>query len=309
MLLAATLLLPALAPAVTLQELRDDTNEGREFVHREVNGRALRLWVFGPAGHKATDRRAALVGIHGGGWSTPGPVYFKPLCRYFAGRGMVAVNIEYRLLPSKERPETGATHLGELVGDAQAAVRYVRAHAAELGIDPDRIAVAGDSAGGHLAASTGMLPAAEDADVSCRPNAMILYNPVVGLSQIHWTRGHKGLPPGEGKTVEARAAEVDPTEHVRLGLPPTLLIHGELDQCVPVEQADRFADAMGKAGNRCDYRRMAGWTHAFVIPDYGTEETIVEAMRMTDGFLRSLGYLAGEPTMQLEPRMDANRRE
>ena len=218
--------------------------------------------------------------IHGGGWTSGTPPFFFPHCRYFASRGAVAFSIQYRLADEKR------SNLADCLADARAALRFIRANAERFGIDPERIAVVGDSAGGHLAACLGTIPDPAEG-VSSRPNAMLLYNPVLDLTTLDWTQK---LPD---------AASLSPMLHVEGGQPPTLLMHGTEDKSVPVEQARRFAAAMAKAGNRCDLVILDGIAHAFVLAGYtAPESTVVEAIRAGDRFLASLGYLDGEPTLR-----------
>ena len=302
-ILVTAVFAPSCGAGVTLKELQALDEKPQEMVYRTVGRRKLHVQVYRPKGHKPTDRRAAVVTIHGGGWTSPGPFHFVPHCRYFASRGAVAGNVEYRLVTP------GAVRILDCISDCKAAVRFVRAHADKLGVDPNRIAVAGDSAGGHLAACTGMLPdldkPEEHKDVSSRADAMVLYNPSVDLPALPWMNAGRdgikprpGTTPPKGETWKDRAKKVSPIYYVKKGLPPALLIHGTADGCVPIEQIDRFDKALKAAGNRCDYRRMKGWKHAFMIlPPYGTEQTIVETLRMTDEFLASLGYLKGKPTI------------
>jgi len=148
----------------------------KEVVYKQVGDAALKLHVFLPEEHSTTDRRPAIVFFFGGGWMGGTPTQFYPHCEYLASRGMVAMSAAYRV-----KAEHG-TEPRECVKDGKSAVRWIRVHAAELGIDPDRIAAGGGSAGGHVAASTGTNTAfeedGEDRTVSYRPDALVLFNPV-----------------------------------------------------------------------------------------------------------------------------------
>ncbi|HUU60318.1 MAG TPA: alpha/beta hydrolase [Phycisphaerae bacterium] len=287
---------------ITVKELQQPGPGPEEMVYRTVGGRQLRIFVFKPPNHDPADQRAAVVSIHGGGWQHGDPELLDSHCRYFASRGAVAVNVQYRLVT----PE--AIRIDDCTSDCKAAVRFLRANAGKLGIDPHRIAVLGESAGGQLAAATGMLPDFEKPDqyanVSSRADALLLYNPCLDLPAIDWMKGNKAVQPlpaaapPDTQTWEDRARKFSPMSYVKSGTPPTLLVHGAEDKIVPVEQIDRFDKAMKAAGNRCDYHRMPGWNHAFLIPNYGTEDQIVQALRIADRFLVSLDYLQGEPTIK-----------
>ena len=299
---------PLSATEVTLSKLKSLGKQPKRLIYKRVGERALHVDVYEPEGRSPEQRRPAILMIHGGGWTAPGPFHFVPHCRYFALRGLVAVNVEYRLVGKKT-----SVRIPDCIADCRAALRFVRRSAGKLGIDPDRIAVAGDSAGGHLAAALALLPDPDEktaqAGASARPNAIVLYNPCLDLVALKWMKIHAGVaglpdtPKEESWAQHAR--RVSPMQHVGPGAPPTLLIHGARDECVPVEQADRFAKQMGSAGNRVIYHRMKNWKHAFVIPNYGTEEQIVKSLRLTDAFLASLGYLEGEPTIATEWRPPA----
>jgi acetyl esterase/lipase len=128
----------------------------------------------------------------------------------------------------------------ECIEDAKSAIRYVREHAAALGIDPNRIIAAGGSAGGHLAACTfldGGDNPSENLAVSSKPNALVLHNPVLG----------------EGFGAEFFAAHpgFSPMLHIKKGWPPTVLSNGTKDGTTPYEAAVKFERLMQEAGNSC----------------------------------------------------------
>src|SRR6185295_7468462 len=122
-------------------------------------------------------QRPCFLAIHGGGWTGGEPRRFYPFAAHFANLGMVGVSLEYRLI----KVGTGVTPF-DCAKDGRSAVRYLRQHAAELGIDPQKIIASGGSAGGHVAAATalfdGVDETSDDIKVSSAPNAMVLYFPV-----------------------------------------------------------------------------------------------------------------------------------
>ena len=109
----------------------------------------LNLHVFTPPGHQPSHQRPAIVFFFGGGWVDGSASHFHPQCEYLASRGMVAISAEYRV------KNLHGTTPQECVKDGKSAIRYVRQNAAALGIDPNRIAAGGGSAGGHVAAAAG----------------------------------------------------------------------------------------------------------------------------------------------------------
>lgn len=244
--------------------------------YKRVGERALMLHVFKPEGWSAADSRAAVVFYHGGGWRGGQPLQFYPQAEQLAALGLVAFSVEYRL--TSEDGVTGA----DCIEDAKSAMRYVRSHADKFGIDPDRIAASGGSAGGHLAAAVAMVPGfdapAEDTGVSCVPNALALFNPALDLS---------GIPPRYGWGDDALKAS--PMEHVRTGLPPTIVFHGTDDTTVPFTQAERFTEAMVAAGNECKLAAYEGRGHGFFNQGRGEEDFRDTTEKMT-AFLRGLGY-------------------
>ena len=255
----------------------------RKVVYKIVGDRKLELHIFEPKGHQASDRQACLLMIHGGGWTAGNPrqgTYVVPA--YFAERGWVGMSLDYRL----HKPKEGTT-VFDAVKDTRSAVRYVRSHAAELGIDPNRIVVAGRSAGGHLAATTAMCDSfdepGEDTTVSCRPDALALYSGVLDTSYP----GPNHEPLGD------RWKDLSPLHQVRPGLPPTIVFHGMKDPLVPFEGAKAFADAMTRAGNRCEFVSHPIGAHSYVMR---TAELFNDAMERTTVFLAQNGITVPVPT-------------
>lgn len=309
----------ALALLVTAFTLSGDDARGAELqaflqgdpppslVYKAAGGKGLSLYRFAAGGVPAGGPRPAIVFIHGGAWVAGGADVFFPHARYFASRGMAAFSVEYRLLTA----EPGSS-LNDCYADCASAIRYLRAHAQELGVDPRRIAVLGDSAGGHLAAALGTRAGADDpgddASVSAVPDAMVLCNPIVDMTDAGWVQFVIGGPalarkpkPEDLRPTAAQAEAArrcSPLFQVRPGQPPALLMHGLEDRIVSPDPARVFAEAAKKAGNRCDLRLIEGAKHAFVIANYtAPEATVVDALRAADRFLGSLGFVTGEPTL------------
>ena len=252
----------------------------KQVVYKSFDKDPLELNVFLPDGWMASDRRPAIVFFFGGGWVGGTPTQFYPHSRYLASRGMVAISAQYRTRNSH------GTSPVECVTDGKSAVRWMREHAAELGIDPNRVAAGGGSAGGHVAATTGVIDGldaeGENMSVSSKPNALVLYNPATDISQIQrW---------GD------RALEGSPLQHVSKGDPPTIVFHSRDDQTVPYESAVNFCEAMERAGNRCELVSFDGRPHGFFNYTRSRVAYKTTVWHM-DRFLASLGYVEGEPTV------------
>jgi acetyl esterase/lipase len=249
----------------------------RTVVYKKVGDRELRLHLFEPQGHKASDQRPAVLFFHGGGWTGGAPRRMYPYAAHFAKRGLVGVSVEYRLIDKQ-----AGTNPFDCVKDGRSAVRYLRTHARELGIDPDRIIASGASAGGHVAAGTalfnGVDEAGEDGKVSSVPNALVLLYPVIDTSKEGY---------GQAK-IGARWQDISPLHQVRRGLPPTLVFHGTADTVTPFQGARAFHQAMQQAGNRCELVAHEGGKHGYLL----YERTLFdETLKKIEDFLRPLGLL------------------
>jgi len=249
----------------------------REIVYKTVDGHDLKLHIFDPDGFQTNDARPVFLVFHGGGWVGGNAKGFYPFAAHFAGLGLVGISVDYRLLKRGSRMTPAVC-----VKDGRSAVRFVRSHATELGINPDKIIVSGGSAGGHVAACIaccqGIDEAGEDITVSPAPDALVLYWPVLDIS----LEGYGNRIGGE------HWQDISPLQLVRPGLPPTLIFHGSADPLVPFRGAEAFHEAMLRTGNRCELVIEPGAKHGYMMSNLHLFDG---GMRRTDEFLKSIGDL------------------
>ena len=282
------LLIPlvSLIPITTIALEVDGFEPGQKITYKVIKRDFLQLHAFFPDGHTAEDARPAIVFFFGGGWNGGSPSQFYPHCEYLASRGMVAISAEYRTKTSH------GTSPAECVKDGKSALRWVRLHADELGIDPDRIAAGGGSAGGHVAAAVatteGFEADSDDPSVSCRPNALVLFNPV-------FDNGPNGS--GHDRVPDYWEA-FSPMHNISPGTPPTIVFLGTQDNLIPVATAVTYKQLMEDAGGRCELRLYQDQPHGFF--NHGKPEYYFKTVWEMDSFLKSLGYLEGKPTL-VEP--------
>ncbi|MCA9045842.1 MAG: alpha/beta hydrolase, partial [Planctomycetaceae bacterium] len=226
---------------------------GDKHVYKTVDGRELSLYVVSPETNGKPQMAPAVVFYHGGGWTGGQPTQFNDWATHLASRGMVAIQVQYRLLDkSTKDPPTIC------VEDAKSAMRWVRSHAQELGIDPNRIAAGGGSAGGHLAAFVGMVEGhdadGDDKNVSAKANALLLFNPV-------FDNGPDG---GWGTArVGDRYPEFSPAHNISADDPPAIIFLGTSDKLIDVAVGERFRDGMKKVGVRCELQLFEDQPHGF----------------------------------------------
>ncbi|MGE9266452.1 MAG: alpha/beta hydrolase [Verrucomicrobiales bacterium] len=250
-------------------------------VYKEVDGVKLKIHVFKPEGHAASDQRPAIVFFFGGGWTGGSPAQFFPHCRYLASRGMVAMAADYRV---RSRHKTTPR---ECVMDGNSALRWLRRNAADWGVDPEKIAAGGGSAGGQVAAATalaqGFEEAGEDQAVSSRPDLLVLFNPV-----------YDNGPEGYGyERVKDYWREFSPLHNVDEKAPPTIVFLGTQDDLIPVATAQTYQKRMEEAGVDAELHLYEGEKHGFF--NAGKKRKIYEdTLVKMDRFLVKHGFLAAK---------------
>jgi acetyl esterase/lipase len=260
--------------------------------YKTVGETQLSLHIFEPpaSATAAKANRPAIVFFFGGGWTNGSPGQFEQHCRHLAARGMVAITADYRVASRHQAKPV------DCVADAKSALRYVRANAARLGVDPRRIAAGGGSAGGHLAAAIATVPGfdapGEDTKVSAVPDALALFNPALVLAELPGLdlAGFGTRVPEERMGTAPK--NISPAHHVKKGTPPTIIFHGKADTTVPYATAEAFARAMQAAGNRCELVGAEGQGHGYFNHGRGDGTHFKDTLARTDAFFVSLGWLA-----------------
>ncbi|MGB2428320.1 MAG: alpha/beta hydrolase [Akkermansiaceae bacterium] len=248
----------------------------------------LTLDIFYPDDFKQGQKRPAIVFFFGGGWVGGKPSQFYAQAAYMASRGMVAISASYRTKKSHKVEPSGC------VEDGKSAIRYIRKHAAELGIDPDQLAVGGGSAGGHVAAATatavGFDHPDDDVTISTVGNALVLFNPVYDNGPGAY--GHD--------RVKEYWRQISPMHNLGKKVPPTIVFLGAEDSLIPVTTAMKYQRLMEEQGNRCETFIYEGQKHGFfnLWTLSANSEYFVKTMIETDRFLASLDFLSGKPSVE-----------
>ena len=246
----------------------------RRLPYKQLPAGPLELHIFRPPGTAPPappSGRPAIVFFHGGGWTHGTPIQFYAECAHLAGRGYVALSADYRMAA------THGTTPFDAVEDARDALRWVRDHAAELGVDPQLLVAAGASAGGHLAV-TATLTAGE---AGVRPAALLLWYPILdtgpeGYGHALFGERFAGASPLHLLGAEPRA------------LPPTLILVGTADPAVPEKTVRAFQARAEAAGARCDVVFYPGGGHPLYAYREGGGPLRAATLEAVERFLSTL---------------------
>lgn len=260
-------------------------------VYKKVAGRELHVDLFQPDDTRPSAGRPAIAFFHGGGWVFGNPAEFHGACRRYAAKGFVTCSFQYRLSVNADGtyPHPDIT-LVESVKDARSAIRWLRANAARLGVDSDRIVVAGQSAGGQLAWGTVLFDSVNEADddpaISPRADALLLYS-----------SNYNTLEAWADLLMDRRRGEiwsVSPYHNLKPGLPPALAFHGSKDATVAPYIVQLFAARMRELGNPFELVTLDGRDHYLGEGNATYARYFDEAiLERTDDFLRRHGFMPG----------------
>jgi len=249
-----------LAGCASLHRTTKDVDVTRNIVFSKPDGRPLALDLYVPR----TEKPAPLiVWIHGGGWKI-GSKGFRLLIKDLTRHGFAIASMDYRLSTRAKWP---AQHL-----DCVEAIEWLRKHGAEYHIDPSRMALSGDSAGGHLAALIGL----EHGEPRIRA-VLALYPPtdLVALGEVFRDNPRNLIVQLFGDSFENTktvAAEASPVNHVAANAPPFLFIHGDKDDTVPLDQSFALDKLLRENGTESRILVMKGRGHAFSLNRQNLEE-------------------------------------
>ena len=259
--------------------LPPSVKEIKEIEYGRIGDRALHLDLYLP--DTISPDKPSLLFIHGGAWSGGSRDVYKYYTVHFAKLGYIAATASYRL--SGEAPYPAAVH------DTKCAVRWMRANASQYGINPKRIVAIGGSAGGHLSLMLGYSPDAAHLEGtgghqehSSSVNAVVnFYGPVDLTTKMGQESGsvRKFLDDKTYSESPTLYEDASPLFHLKKGAPPTLTIHGTLDETVKIDQGDMLEEKLKKLGIPYGYARLEGWPHsldaATEVNDYCTQ--LIEA--------------------------------
>lgn len=232
----------------TSPEVPENIKVEKDLVYKQVDSISLKLDVYKPK--DLSKARPALVFIHGGGWSKGDKSDYLPYLIDYAEKGYVTVTVSYRL--------SKVAHFPAAVEDIHAAVQWIRDHSEDHLINPDKIALIGGSAGGHLA----LMQAYSDTSGHKVQAVVNIYGPTDLTTEYARNRGEclQFLGKRYSEAPELYRA-ASPRTHISSDDPPTLIFHGTIDSLVPVSQSDSLHKWLDQAGVPNEYHRLKGWPH------------------------------------------------
>jgi acetyl esterase/lipase len=279
------LLFIALAP--TVAHTQEATVQQDKLIYKEVGDRELTVDMFSPE-DPTSVARPTIAFFHGGGWAFGDPSEFYEACRRYARKGYTTFSFQYRLSKNDDGsyPHPDISPI-EAVKDARSAIRWLRAHADSLNIDPGKIVVGGQSCGGQLALSTALLDSinesTDDLTIDPIPDALLLFSGTVNT-----------LEPWVDMLLGERNRDIwsiSPYHNLKASMPPAIAFHGEEDNQVLPYTVKMFKARTSKLGNHYDLHWYPGRKHYLgegneKYAAYFDEEILV----LADEFLEEFGF-------------------
>lgn len=250
----------------TAPEVPEDMEEIKNIEYKNVDSLSLQLDIYKLK--NLSSPAPVMIFIHGGAWRSGKRSDYLPYLIDYAKKGYVTVTVSYRLVKAATFPAA--------VKDVNCAVKWIKNHAPEYGIDPDRIALIGGSAGGHLAMMVGYSGAEPMFNEDCSTDKLPGIKAVINLYgpadlttpyaiSMYQTLDFIGKSYHDDPETYRMAS---PKTFITSDDPPTLTFHGSIDSLVPVSQSDSLDLWLEKAGVPHEYHRLKGWPHTM---DMATE--------------------------------------
>lgn len=258
--------------------------EMKRYVYKHSAGQPRELEVYFPKGHDPSNAKGPCVLLfHGGAWGGGDLKQFQKFCHYFASRGLVAVTANYRLVLASQKLPTGVSRKQFCITDAKSAIRWVKQHSQELGLDPTKVIAGGGSAGGHVSilatTNTGLNDPADPTEIDTSVVAYLLFNPALA-------------------TFDSKFPEVDALRHLTNDFAPAIVFFGTEDE--------KWLEGWGAAhtqlkdlgvGDRINLWLAEGAGHSF----FGKKPWFNHVLIETDRFLVSQGLLSSKATQKMTP--------
>jgi acetyl esterase/lipase len=247
---------------------KESGTPGKPYTYKTPDGKEQQMEIYFPKDHDpAKSKVPGLILFHGGGWTGGTLDQFRVACATFASRGLVCATANYRLGDKRT-----------CVTDAKSAIRWFKGHAAELGIDPNRIITGGGSAGGHVSALATMNPGlndpADSKEIDTSVVAYIWFNPAFAPT-------------------DSKDPEIDVLKHLKADLPPAIAFFGDKDTWKKGWDV-AYAKWKSLGVKTIDLQIAPGQAHSFFNKEPWRTVTLIAA----DKFLVKNGLLKGEPTLQ-----------
>ncbi len=278
--LIGCLLAAALGAAAAGKGGAAEGQPGKAYVYKHSGGQPREMEIYFPPGHVPAQAKApGIILFHGGSWAGGSLSQFRDACHYFAGRGLVAATVNYRMLTKAEAAKlpVGETKKRVCITDAKSVIRWFKQHAGELGLDPARVVTGGGSAGGHIAVlatlNPGLNDPADPKDIDTSVVAYVLFNPAFSPD-------------------DSQDAEVDVLRFLKPGLAPAVVFFGTEDGWKKGWDA-AYAKLKSVGNITTDLQLAQGQEHRFFNAEPWKTVTLIAA----DRFLAKQGLLKGEPAL------------
>ncbi len=269
--------------------------------YARAEGRELKLDLYFPSGHRKEKPLPILVLIHGGGWKSRNREDYRPYAIKVAQAGYVVACLSYRL--------SGEAKFPAQIRDVNAALQFLADRSADYGIDPNRFVVMGGSAGGHLAMLAAYAPEAAEYRPEADPGLAITETPGVTSAKYRIAAAFNFYGPSDLTTEFARSQPVvqdliggsydklaesyraaSPLFRISRTSPPSLVVHGTLDDIVPIQQSDILSERLYWVRVPVRYERLFGWPHTMDLaePVFGyLSDVVLEEMKKHVGLPES----------------------